>query len=89
MGLAYNGIGALEYVASMRPDIVLLDLGLPDIDGYEVARRIRAGDAGQALALFAVSGYGQPEDIRRVVSAERFAAEYERLYGLAPREEAP
>lgn len=69
VGVARDGSGALSYVASMRPDIVLLDLGLPDIDGYEVARRIRSGNAGDAMALIAVSGYGQPEDIRRAHEA--------------------
>ena len=62
---ANDGAGALEAVARDRPDIVLLDIGLPGIDGYEVARRIRASEAGADTALVAMTGYGQAEDRRR------------------------
>lgn len=55
---------ALEAVQSFRPEIVLLDIGLPDMDGYEVAKRIRASH-GQRILLVAVSGWGQAEDRRR------------------------
>jgi CheY-like chemotaxis protein len=58
-----SGVGALRRVnESAPPEIVLLDIGLPGIDGYEVARRIRATPHGRALRLYAMTGYGQPED---------------------------
>jgi CheY-like chemotaxis protein len=63
----YSAQGALEAVASFSPDVVLLDIGLPDMDGYEVAKRIRAG--GSAVRLVALTGYGQAEDIQRTHSA--------------------
>jgi two-component system, sensor histidine kinase len=52
-----------------RPDIVLIDLGLPGIDGYEVARSIRASGLGKSVRLVAVTGYGQTADRRRSVEA--------------------
>jgi signal transduction histidine kinase len=56
--LAHDGPSALEAAAKLRPDAVLLDLGLPRIDGYEVARRLRSANRGRKLMLIAVSGYG-------------------------------
>ena len=63
----YSAQGALDAVASFSPDIVLLDIGLPDMDGYEVAKRIRAG--GRSVRLVALTGYGQAKDIQRTHSA--------------------
>ena len=63
----YSAQGALEAVTNFSPDVVLLDIGLPDMDGYEVAKRIRAG--GSAARLVALTGYGQAEDIQRTHSA--------------------
>ena len=48
-----------------RPEIVLLDIGLPGMDGYEVARRLRTEECCRSSLIIAVSGYGQPEDLRR------------------------
>lgn len=45
--------------------MALLDVGLPGLDGYEVARRVRCEEAGRALRLVALTGYGRPEDQRR------------------------
>jgi PAS domain S-box-containing protein len=59
--MAHDGPTALEKVQLLRPDIVLLDIGLPGMDGYEVARQIRATDINQPL-LVALTGYGRPED---------------------------
>jgi DNA-binding response OmpR family regulator len=54
--IAYDGVGAMEMFESVRPDIVLLDLGLPDLDGLEVARHLRARSSD--VMLVAVTGYG-------------------------------
>jgi CheY-like chemotaxis protein len=60
-----SGHGGLEKAAATLPDAVLCDIGLPDIDGYEVARRLRGGDRTAHIPLLAVSGYGQPADLQR------------------------
>jgi CheY-like chemotaxis protein len=56
--LAHDGPAALTAADEFRPDVVLLDLGLPQINGYEVARRLRQADPQNKLLLIAVSGYG-------------------------------
>ncbi len=63
--IAYSGPEALELVQSFDPEIVLLDLGLPGMDGFEVARRIRNIPRLQNTFIVAVSGYGREEDRRR------------------------
>jgi CheY-like chemotaxis protein len=60
---------ALERCRSFRPEIVLLDIGLPDMDGYEVARRIRAQPELAGVRLIALTGYGQYEDKQRARKA--------------------
>jgi signal transduction histidine kinase len=61
----HDGPAALEATGDLRPDIVFLDLGLPMMDGYEVARRMRRQPGGDSFMLVALSGYGQEEDLRR------------------------
>jgi CheY-like chemotaxis protein len=56
---------ALEQAPTLRPDFVLLDIGLPDIDGYEVAKRLRRIRGLEDVALIALTGYAQPEDQER------------------------
>jgi len=51
------------------PDVVLIDIGLPDMDGYEVARRLRSALNGRRIGLVALTGFGQPEDQRRAFDA--------------------
>lgn len=63
--LAYDGATALKTASGFCPDAVLLDIGLPVMDGYEVARRLRAQSWGKQMALIAASGYGQEEDQQR------------------------
>ena len=65
---AYTAREALELVVTFRPDVVLLDIGLPDMDGYEVARRLRITEQ-QPVLLVALTGYGQSEDRRRARAA--------------------
>jgi CheY-like chemotaxis protein len=67
--LAYDGNAAIKLASDFRPDAVLLDIGLPDIDGYEVARRLRAQPTGDRLIIIAASGYGQKEDRQRSLAA--------------------
>ncbi len=63
--LAFDGQAGLDEASSSRPDLLLLDLGLPVLDGYEVARRLRADPATAGLPIIAISGYAQEEDRRR------------------------
>jgi PAS domain S-box-containing protein len=63
--VAHDGPAALEAARSAAPEIVLLDIGLPGMDGYEVARRLREEARGAGPALVALTGYGQEEDRRR------------------------
>jgi signal transduction histidine kinase len=65
----HSGRGALEAMDSFKPDTVLLDIGMPDMDGYEVARRIRATPAHCGVLLVAVTGWGQEQDQRRSMEA--------------------
>jgi two-component system CheB/CheR fusion protein len=69
VAMAHGGIEAVDATASFRPDIVLLDLGLPGIDGYEVARQIRGTPLGKGALLVALTGWGRNEDRQRTASA--------------------
>jgi CheY-like chemotaxis protein len=60
---------AVETVAEFAPDVVFLDIGMPGLSGYDVARLLRASPAGARLVLVAVTGWGQPEDRRRTFEA--------------------
>jgi two-component system CheB/CheR fusion protein len=60
---------ALLAVPEFKPEVVLLDIGLPEMDGYEVARRLRAQNGKRGMRLVAVTGYGQPADRRRAQAA--------------------
>jgi CheY-like chemotaxis protein len=59
---------ALDAIRHSAPDVMLLDIGLPDIDGYEVARRVRAMPDVAQVRIVALTGYGQSEDRRRTES---------------------
>ncbi|MGM9486329.1 response regulator [Ideonella sp. YS5] len=62
---ARDGREALEQAAEFQPDVMLLDIGLPGMDGYEVARRLRQTEAGGKVFLIALTGYGQATDRQR------------------------
>jgi two-component system CheB/CheR fusion protein len=66
---AANGRAALEAAERHRPDVALLDIGMPLLDGYEVARRIRAQPWGRGVTLLALTGWGQESDRRRSAEA--------------------
>jgi len=66
---AGDGLAGVAAAAAHRPDAALVDIGLPGIDGYEVARRLRADPATRAIKLIALTGYGLAEDQRRVFEA--------------------
>jgi two-component system, sensor histidine kinase len=61
--VVHSAAPALEKFALFRPDVLLLDIGLPDMDGYQVAQRIRA--TGVPVRIVALTGYGQPGDVQR------------------------
>jgi PAS domain S-box-containing protein len=63
--VANDGRSALRLAAAVRPEVVLLDLGMPGMDGYEVASRLRQNPANEGMVLLAVSGYGAEADRRR------------------------
>ncbi|HXF77511.1 MAG TPA: ATP-binding protein, partial [Usitatibacter sp.] len=62
---AATGVEGINEARRWRPDVVLLDVGLPDLDGYEVARRLRAEGSLAQAKLVAITGYGQSEDEQR------------------------
>jgi len=66
---AYTGQRALELAETFRPHVLLLDIGLPDLDGYQLAKNIRASSWGRGTVLVAVTGWGQEQDRRRAFDA--------------------
>jgi signal transduction histidine kinase/ActR/RegA family two-component response regulator len=66
---ACNGITALDEAVGFQPHVVLLDIGMPGMDGYDVARELRAREQTSSTTIIALTGYGQPEDRARAVAA--------------------
>jgi CheY-like chemotaxis protein len=66
---AADGERGVEQALESRPDVALIDVGLPGLDGYDVARKIRGGPDGKRIRLVAVTGYGQPEAVQRAHEA--------------------
>ena len=62
---AQDGLDALDVAAGFEPEIVLMDIRMPKMDGYEAARRLRAGQGGGELILIALTGWGQPEHVEK------------------------
>jgi signal transduction histidine kinase/DNA-binding response OmpR family regulator len=67
VAVAHDGTAALEIAHDHRPDVILLDIGLPGMDGYEVARRLRQNPAFDPTLLIALTGYGHAEDRQRAL----------------------
>ncbi len=88
---AHDGLEALQAAATLRPSVLLLDIGLPKMNGYEAARRIRQEPWGSDVTLIALTGWGQEEDKRRALEAgfdhhltkPAGAAALEKVLGLA------
>jgi CheY-like chemotaxis protein len=68
---AEDGVAGIDAAMRLKPEVVLIDIGLPRVDGYQVAQTLRSRQEalGPNLRLVAVTGYGQPEDKRRARNA--------------------
>jgi len=66
---AHTGIEGLEAATSCKPDVILLDIGLPGLNGYQVAERLRSRPDSNDIVLVAMTGYGQEEDRKRAISS--------------------
>jgi CheY-like chemotaxis protein len=78
---AYDGPSALEIAAKLHPQAVFLDIGLPGMDGYEIAGRLREMPQASSAVLIAVTGYGQADDRRR---ARRAGFDHHLIKPVAP-----
>ncbi|MEO6270923.1 MAG: response regulator, partial [Lautropia sp.] len=67
--IAHDGAEAVEAAAKLQPDMILLDIGLPKLDGYEACRRIRKQQTDKRFLIAALTGWGQEEDKRRSLEA--------------------
>jgi PAS domain S-box-containing protein len=69
VSVVHDGHAALEALQGVRPDVALLDIGMPGMSGYEIARAARAAPAGHAIMLVAVTGWGQESDKAEAIAA--------------------
>jgi CheY-like chemotaxis protein len=67
--VVYDGDQAVAAIDSLRPEVAVLDIGMPKLDGYEVSRRVRQGSMGTLVTLIAVTGWGQALDKARAAEA--------------------
>jgi CheY-like chemotaxis protein len=67
--VAHGGEVALRVANDKRPDVILLDIGMPGMNGYEVARQLRAQDCFAETLLVAITGYGRASDVQQTESA--------------------
>ena len=67
--VVHDGKQALAAFHDLNPEVALLDIGMPELDGYEVARQVRQGTLGRAVTLVAVTGWGQQSDKARALAA--------------------
>jgi CheY-like chemotaxis protein len=79
---AYDGTQATELARDFQPDVTLLDIGLPKLNGYEACRRIREQPWGKNMVLIAMTGWGQEEDRRR---SEEAGFNYHMVKPLDPK----
>jgi hypothetical protein len=96
LDVAVDGASGVAQAAALRPDLILLDMQLPDIDGFEVLRRLRQASTTAAIPCIALSANAMPEDIQRALQAgmsdywtkpldfKAFMASIEALFGPAP-----
>ncbi|MGH7173665.1 MAG: response regulator, partial [Gemmataceae bacterium] len=63
--MAHDGLEAVDAAEKLRPDVILLDIGLPSLNGYDVCRRIREQPWGKNVIVVALTGWGQEEDRRK------------------------
>ena len=81
---AADGVRGLELLNAVRPDVAIIDIGLPRMDGYQVAKRIREQPHGRGMLLLALTGYGSPSDCEALVGARvRPSSRQARRPGLA------
>ena len=66
---AHDGQEAVEAAARLRPDVILLDIGLPKLNGFEACRQIRAAPWGKSIVIVALTGWGQADDRRKSLEA--------------------
>jgi CheY-like chemotaxis protein len=91
--VAGDGVAALELAAQVRPDVAVLDIGMPGLTGYEVAERIRAEGWGRGMVLIAVTGWGQKSDKEKAqlagfdhhLTKPMDPMELERLFAASPQ----
>lgn len=69
VSMAHDGPSALDLAPSYQPEVVLLDIGLPEMDGFRVARRLREHPSLEKIAIIAMTGYAAEEDRRRSTEA--------------------
>ncbi len=67
--VAYRGVTALNILSDFRPELVFLDLGMPEMDGFEVARRVREQPEFRQILIVALTGWGQHEDRQQTAAA--------------------
>jgi PAS domain S-box-containing protein len=67
--IEHDGPAALDHIARSKPDVLLLDIGLPGMSGYEVAKHVRARPEGQGVRIYALTGYGQEQDRQRAMDS--------------------
>jgi CheY-like chemotaxis protein len=67
--VVHDGRDALAAFSAVQPEVALLDIGMPELNGYEVARQVRQGSLGRAVTLIAVTGWGQDKDKAQALAA--------------------
>jgi CheY-like chemotaxis protein len=67
--VVHDGRAAMDAFAPLQPEVAILDIGMPGLNGYEIARRVRQGPLGRAITLIAVTGWGQDADKARALDA--------------------